>query len=288
MCLHIFMSSDDEEDFGESLPADSYLECDNKLDESDADVSDNDDGESEEEEILSKSSDDEATEFKSTTKITKLKNNLADTTNAYIAKMRSTSNVALKKPNGCLNTLDTMIQERKFVPFELGKFLKNSQNLIIKTGKNNSNHLLVVCLYTVLEKVSIKFIRDLVLDIENFSVGRSDGYIIKQFVLVSPLNLTPMALTQLLQVRNIQVTMFNTQELMRPFFLHQTIPYHVAINEQETADLLRKFRITIDKLAKVQLNDPLVKFYGWSEGTVVKITRKFYGKEPYVTYRLVV
>lgn len=280
--------SSDEDNFEESLPEDSYLQCDIDADVSYGDDDNEDVSEEEEEDIPVESSDEEDNDRKTKLKLGKLKDNLVDITNAYIAKMRSTSKVALKKTSDCLATLDTMIQERKFVPFELVNFLKNSQNLVVKTGKNHLNQVLVVCLYTVLEKVSIKFIRDLVIDIENFSVGRSDGYKIEQFVLVSPLNLTPMALTQLLQVKNIQVTMFNAQELIRPFFLHQTIPCHIAINEQEKAELLIKFRIKTDKLAKIQLSDPLVKFYGWSVGTVLKITRKFYGKEPYVTYRLVV
>jgi len=65
------------------------------------------------------------------------------------------------------------------------------------------------------------------------------------------------------------------------------VPEHVILNEQEVAELLKKYNITIQQLPKIFTTDAPVKAIGAKEGNVLKITRNSPTAGTTVYYRLV-
>lgn len=69
---------------------------------------------------------------------------------------------------------------------------------------------------------------------------------------------------------------------------HSLVPEHAILNEQEVAEILKKYNITIQQLPKVFTNDAAVKAVGAKEGNVLKITRNSPTAGKTVYYRLVI
>ncbi|MFH0830340.1 MAG: DNA-directed RNA polymerase subunit H [Candidatus Aenigmatarchaeota archaeon] len=69
---------------------------------------------------------------------------------------------------------------------------------------------------------------------------------------------------------------------------HHLVPEHVILNEQEIAEIMKKYNITVQQLPKIFSTDPAVKAIGAKEGQVLKITRNSPTAGTAVYYRIVV
>lgn len=84
---------------------------------------------------------------------------------------------------------------------------------------------------------------------------------------------------------NLQV--FHESELLINITHHELVPQHIALSSDEKTDLLLKHKITEKQLMKILYNDPIVRYYGFERGQVVKIIRKSETAGHYETYRIV-
>src|ERR1700743_357512 len=66
---------------------------------------------------------------------------------------------------------------------------------------------------------------------------------------------------------------FFVDELIADPVGNRMVPKHELCTDRMVERLLRKHSITIDALPKIFLRDPIVRWYGWQVGDVVKITR---------------
>merc|ERR1711966_639587 len=83
-------------------------------------------------------------------------------------------------------------------------------------------------------------------------------------------------------------TVFDSKELWFDYSTHTLVPRHEALTKTEANAVLSSYHLTREQLPKLLTRDPIVRFYNWSEGTVVKVTKIFGGVvEPYVSYRVV-
>ena len=77
---------------------------------------------------------------------------------------------------------------------------------------------------------------------------------------------------------------FFVDELISSPINNKMVPKHELCTEKMVTKILHKYSITVDALPKILLRDPIVRWYGWKVGDVIKVTRP--NKELY--YRMVV
>ncbi len=69
---------------------------------------------------------------------------------------------------------------------------------------------------------------------------------------------------------------------------HEMVPDHQIMDEEEVADLLATYHISLEQLPKMYHDDPAVKAIGGDVGNVIRITRDSRTAGRAEAYRLVV
>ncbi|KYQ89405.1 hypothetical protein DLAC_11805 [Tieghemostelium lacteum] len=132
-------------------------------------------------------------------------------------------------------------------------------------------------------KVGVKPIRKYVEMMKERQVARA--------IIVVQQNITAFAkqaLNEFSQAKNIQLEQFNEAELLINITHHQLVPKHTLLAKEEKSELLQRYKMRESQLPRIQLNDPIARYFGLERGDVVKIVRPSETAGRYVTYRLVV
>lgn len=106
-------------------------------------------------------------------------------------------------------------------------------------------------------------------------------------ILVLRIDITPYAKQAVLEMSDaFRIEHFKEAELLVDITEHTLVPEHVVLNQNEKQELLKRYRLKETQLPRIQLNDPVARYYGMKRGQVVKIIRPSETAGRYVTYRI--
>ncbi|EMS18970.1 DNA-directed RNA polymerases I, II, and III subunit RPABC1 [Rhodotorula toruloides NP11] len=106
-------------------------------------------------------------------------------------------------------------------------------------------------------------------------------------ILIYKTSMTPSAnkvITAMAQQFTIEA--FQESELLVNITHHVLVPKHEVLKPEDKKLLLQKYRLKDTQLPRIQLHDPVARYYGLKRGQVVKITRPSETAGRYVSYRL--
>ena len=81
---------------------------------------------------------------------------------------------------------------------------------------------------------------------------------------------------------------FQLDDLQVNITHHSLVPVHSVLSDEEKLELLKKYRIQDHQLPKIQVTDPIARYFGVSRGNVMKIVRPSETAGRYITYRIAI
>jgi len=129
------------------------------------------------------------------------------------------------------------------------------------------------------KSVGVKTMRKLLGILEEKSINRG--------VIVFPGNMTPSARKVIVAMASTyKLEEFSESDLLVNITHHTLVPKHEVLTTEQKKVLLEKYRLKETQLPRIQLADPVARYYGLRRGTVVKITRPSETSGRYASYRI--
>ncbi|KAH9814632.1 DNA-directed RNA polymerase II subunit E [Melampsora americana] len=133
--------------------------------------------------------------------------------------------------------------------------------------------------YTDEKSVGIKTMRKF--------IGVLDERKIESGILIYASAMTPSANKVIVSMaQQFTLEAFQEAELLVNITHHIMVPKHEVMKPSEKAALLARYRLHDTQLPRIQLNDPIARYYGLKRGQVVRIIRPSETAGRYVSYRL--
>lgn len=133
-----------------------------------------------------------------------------------------------------------------------------------------------VVYFSLEERVGIKAAR-VIMERHSAEEGGEPVHVI----VVSPLGATPCTKKECAQAMGRRIQFFQACHLVTNITHHVLVPKHEVVKYPP-------FDVDVDQLPRILESDPVVQYYAWPVGTVLRTERPFGGSEPIPYYRVVV
>jgi len=118
-------------------------------------------------------------------------------------------------------------------------------------------------------------------------LGMLEDKAIKKGIIVFPGNMTPSARKVIVAMaQQYRLEEFSEADLLVNITRHALVPQHEVLSNEEKKQLLEKYRLKDTQLPRIQVADPVARYYGLKRGQVVKITRPSETSGRYASYRI--
>ncbi|KAH8090947.1 DNA-directed RNA polymerase I [Filobasidium floriforme] len=133
--------------------------------------------------------------------------------------------------------------------------------------------------FTDVENVAKKDIRSFVNVMEEKQCERG--------IMLYRKKLTPSAKKTIQELQgDYKIEEYAEADLVVNITKHFLVPKHTIMSDKDKKDLLNRYRLKDTQLPRIQLSDPVARYYGLLRGQVMKIDRESETAGRYITYRV--
>ncbi|KII89786.1 hypothetical protein PLICRDRAFT_108577 [Plicaturopsis crispa FD-325 SS-3] len=158
-----------------------------------------------------------------------------------------------------------------------GSVDRSQLNFFTNSRANPTDQIFVF--FSEEKSVGVKTMRKLLGILEEKSIQRG--------IIVFPGNMTPSARKVIVAMAHqYRLEEFSESDLLVNITHHTLVPKHEVLSPEEKKVLLEKYRLKETQLPRIQLADPVARYYGLRRGQVVKITRPSETSGRYASYRI--